>query len=246
VSAARGEFVHVQCELARLPAGSPRPERLVRRERQLLDEHAREWGSVFQRLGCACWEYRRGFVEGVGLSASSLLSQGAALFRAAPIQEVKLYGSSGLWQDLAGCAHLCRVRTLDLEKNDLGDADLQALARSPHLGELTTLLLWLNQAGDDGLFALLGANLPRLNRLDLSSNLVTDDGADLLARSPLLGQLTMLDLTANQISDVGALALAGSSYASKLALLELAKNPISLATQNTLRERFAGRVHVWG
>jgi hypothetical protein len=212
----------------------------------LLDGHAREWGSPFQRLGCTCWEYRRGFVEGVGLAASSLLSQAAALFRAAPIQELKLYGSSGLWQELAGCACLCKVRTLDLEKNDLGDADLRALTRSPHLGELTTLLLWLNQAGDDGLHALVGANLPRLNRLDLSSNLVTDRGAVTLARSPLLAHLTMLDLTANQVSDAGALALAGSVHAGKLAVLELAKNPISLATQNTLRERFAGRVHVWG
>ncbi len=246
VSAARGEFIHIQCDLARLPPGTPRPERLVRRERELLDGHGREWGSLFGRLGCTCWEYRRGFVEGVGLSSQALLSQAATLFRAAPLRELKLYGSAGLWDDLAGCAYLSRVQTLDLEKNDLGDADLRALARSPHLGGLATLLLWSNQVGDDGLLGLVGANLPRLARLDLSSNLVADPGAAILARSPLLGQLTMLDLTANQVSDVGALALAGSPYAGKLVLLELAKNPISLATQNTLRERFAGRVHVWG
>src|SRR5258708_2040694 len=89
VSAARGEFIHVQCDLARVPAGTPRPERLVRRERVLLETHAREWGSLFQRLGCTCWEYRRGFVEGVGLAASSLLTQAATLFRAAPVRELK-------------------------------------------------------------------------------------------------------------------------------------------------------------
>jgi uncharacterized protein (TIGR02996 family) len=246
VGAARGEFIHVQCDLARVPAGTPRPEKLVRRERELLDAHAREWGSLFQRLGCTCWEYRRGFVEGVGLPAAALLSQAATLFRAAPIRELKLYGSGGLWHDLGSCTWLGRVRTLDLEKNDLGDVDLEALAGSPHLGELATLLLWHNQVGDPGLLALLQASLPRLTRLDLSSNLITDLGAGALARSPLLALLNMLDLTANQVTDAGALALAGSPRAAKLNLLELAKNPITLATQNTLRERFAGRVHVWG
>src|SRR5690348_3282911 len=93
VSAARGEFIHIQCDLARLPPGMPRPERLLRRERELLEAHGREWGSLFGRLGCTCWEYRRGFVEGVGLAASALLSQAATLFRAAPVRELKLYNS---------------------------------------------------------------------------------------------------------------------------------------------------------
>jgi hypothetical protein len=56
----------------------------------------------------------------------------------------------------------------------------------------------------------------------------------------------MLDLTGNRISDTGALALAASPHAAGLAWLELAKNPISPAGLNVLRERFAGRVHVWG
>src|SRR5262249_34890604 len=135
---------------------------------------------------------------------------------------------------------------LDLEKNDLGDADLEALAGSRHLGELATLLLWCNRIGDAGLRALTGANLPRLKRLDLSSNLIADAGAGLLALSRLLSQLTMLDLSANQVTDTGARALAGSPQAGKLGLLELAKNPISLAMQNALRERFASRSGVWG
>src|SRR6478672_12482388 len=96
VNAARGEFIQIQCDLARLPPG-PRPAPLVRRERELLETHGREWGSLFGRLGCTCWEYRRGFVEGVGVAAQALLSQAAALFRAAPIDELKLYGSAGLW-----------------------------------------------------------------------------------------------------------------------------------------------------
>ena len=57
----------------------------------------------------------------------------------------------------------------------------------------------------------------------------------------------MLDLTGNQVTDSGALDPGrGSQRAGKQLLLELAKNPISLAIQNTLRERFASRAHVWG
>ncbi len=246
VIAARGEFIHVQCDLARLPSESPQASVLLRRQEQLLDGHAREWGSQFRRLGCTCWEYRRGFVEGAGLPASAFLSQAAALFHSGPVLEVKLYQAGSVIHDLAGCPYLARVRVLDLESNDLGDPDLQVLADSPHLNELTAMLLWCNRIGDDGVRALLGGSLPRLSRLDLSSNTVGDGGAEALAASLFLKQLTMLDLTGNRISDTGALALAASPHTASLAWLELAKNPITPAGLNVLRERFGGRVHVWG
>jgi uncharacterized protein (TIGR02996 family) len=246
VIAARGEFIHVQCALARLPAESPQAAVLLRREEQLLDAHAREWGSLFRRLSCTCWEYRRGFVEGAGMPASAFLSQAAALFRSGPVRELKLYQAGAVVHDLAGCPYLGRVRTLDLESNDLGDTDLEVLTSSPHLGELSTLLLWSNRVGDAGARALLGGSLPRLVRLDLSNNTVSDEGAEALAASLLLKQLAMLDLTGNRITDAGALALAASPHAAGLTWLELAKNPISPAGLNVLRERFGGRVHVWG
>jgi uncharacterized protein (TIGR02996 family) len=246
VIAARGEFIHVQCDLAHLPAEATQAAPLLRRQEQLLDAHAREWGSQFRRLGCSCWEYRRGFVEGAGLPASAFLSQAAALFRSGPVREVKLYQAGTVMPDLAGCPYLGRVRILDLESNDLGDADIEILAASPHLTELSALLLWCNRVGDDGVRALLGGSLPRLGRLDLSNNMIGDGGAEALAASLFLKQLTMLDLTGNRISDTGALALAASPHSAGLTWLELAKNPISPAGLNVLRERFGGRVHVWG
>jgi uncharacterized protein (TIGR02996 family) len=246
VVAARGEFIHVQCDLARIGPEEVRPSGRAQRERELLEAHAREWGSLFQRLGCKCWEFRRGFVEGVGLPASAFLAQGATLFRSAPVSELKLYSAASVLPELCLSPHLARVRVLDLEKNDLGDADVEALAASPHLGELATLLLWCNQVGDAGVRALVAAHAPRLTRLDLSGNTVGDAGAAALADSLFLGRLVMLDLTGNQITDAGAGALAASPYAAGLAWLELAKNPISQAGQTLLRERFADRVHVWG
>jgi uncharacterized protein (TIGR02996 family) len=261
VTAARGEFIHIQCELARISeaarnsredASSPvtppteRAADLAKRERQLLEAHAREWGSLFQRFGCKCWEYRRGFVEGVGMPASAFLSHGGALFRCAPIRELKLYQAASVLPDLCVSPLLARVQILDLENNDLSDGDLEALAASRHLGELAALLLWCNRGSDVAVRALIAGQLPRLTRLDLSGNTVGDAGAEALAASLLLKQLLMLDLTANQIGDAGALALANSPHAANLAWLELAKNPISQNAQTLLRERLAGRVHVWG
>src|SRR5882724_4595197 len=69
VTQARGEFIHLQCELAKHPAGVARPAELLRRERELLWTHGKLWGGGLDRFGCICWEYRRGFVEGVGMSA---------------------------------------------------------------------------------------------------------------------------------------------------------------------------------
>ncbi len=245
VANARGEFIHLQCDLARLAQGEPRPAQIVQRERELLATHGREWGTPFFRLGCRCWEYRRGFVEGVGLPASALVSQAAALFRAAPIDEVKLYEASGLLSDVAACPMLSRVRVLDLEKNDLGDADLDALASSPHLAKLRGLLLWSNRVGDSGLRSVLGG-LTGLERLDLSSNIIGDAGAESLSFSPSLGKFRLVDLSANQIGDPGAMALASSSYSASLGWIDLARNPIGTAGQAALREKLAGRVHVTG
>jgi uncharacterized protein (TIGR02996 family) len=246
VQAARGEFIHIQCDIARQPPDAGRPAHLVRRERQLLEEHGREWGSLFQRLGCLCWEYRRGFVEGVGVPASAFLSHGAALFRAAPIRDLKLYDAAGVIARLATSPALGRAEILDLEKNELGDGEAEALAASPYLHRLRALLLWSNRVGGEGAVALARADLPNLERLDLSHNAVGDEGAAALAGAELVGRLRLLDLTANQVTDAGALALAASPHAAGLGWLDLTKNPIGAAGQSALRERYPGRVQVWG
>lgn len=246
VRAARGEFIHLQCDLARLTADAPRRAELVRRERELVLAHGREWGSPFLRLGCRCWEYRRGFVEGVGLPAQALLSQARVLFRHAPIRELKLYEASGLLHDIVTCPLLAQVRVLDLEKNELGDADLDAFTTATALSELRCLMLWANRIGDAGVRSLAASRLPRLEQLDLSANIVGDSGAEALADSLFLGRLRKLDLSGNQITDAGGLALAHSPMVQELTWLDLAKNPIGNAGLAALRQRFAGRVHVVG
>lgn len=246
VLAARGELIHVQLDLALCPTGSPRPDALLRRERALLEQHGREWGSLYKRIGCNCWEYQRGFVEGVGVPAAAFLAHAAALFRVSPIQELKLYSAGGTLAEVAECPYLARVRILDLEKNELGDGDLEDLASSPHLGAMTTLLLWCNRIGDAGVQALIAAPWANLQRLDMSQNVVGDNGAIALAHSPMLRHLRRLDLAGNHVGDSGAEALARSPFAENLEILELRNNPIGTAGLMTLRERFAHRAHVPG
>lgn len=246
VQSARGEFIHVQLDIARHPPEAGRPLPLIARERELLEAHSREWGAPLLRLGCKCWEYRRGFVEGVGLPAAALLTHAAALFRIAPIHEVKLYHAPDVLRDLAASPWLAGLDVLDLERNQLGDEELLVLATSPHLGELASLHLWSNRVSDEGAAALARAGLARLSRLDLSNNLLGDEGAAALAASPLLCRLALLDLGGNQIGDPGAQALAASPHADGLGWLNLSKNLIGPGAQTALRERYPGRVQVWG
>ena len=244
-SQARGEFIHLQCDLARHPAGVARPQASLRRERDLLWTHGKEWGGGLERFGCVCWEYRRGFVEGVGMSAAAFVAHAATLLGLAPVRDLKVYDAAGQMAALGQCVSLASLRSIDLEQNGLGDRDVADLARSPHLGGLASLLLWNNRVGDAGLVALAAADLPALTRLDLSNNLVGDIGAVALAGSPMLGRLRVLDLTGNQIGDPGAAALARSPGAASLNWLDLTKNPVA-TSQGLLRERFAGRVQVLG
>ena len=60
--AERAELIRVQCELARLPAGDSHREALSQRQRQLLDQHAYQWGEPLQDLVDE-FDFRRGYVE---------------------------------------------------------------------------------------------------------------------------------------------------------------------------------------
>jgi uncharacterized protein (TIGR02996 family) len=243
VTAARGEFIHLQCTLSQYDADARRPAELLRRERELLAQHGRAWGASFARLGCRCWEYRRGFVEGIGLPAEALLRHARQLFALAPIREIKLYESSGHLTALAGCTALKGVRILDLENNQLDDRDLAALAESSHLPALRTLYLWSNRIGDVGLRALVQGQL-QLEQIDFSQNLLNNDGVVTLADSVFFDRLRRLVLTGNRVSDPGGLALAASPFGRHLVSLDLSKNALSAEVMSALREKYAGRVHL--
>src|SRR5207237_8177394 len=85
----RGTSVRAQCALAALPDDAPRRHDLEQAERQLLAAHAADWTrDLAGRV--SGWQFRRGFVAEVTLSAAAFLEHGADLLRSGLIHTVHL------------------------------------------------------------------------------------------------------------------------------------------------------------
>ena len=79
-------------------------------------------------------------------------------------------------------------------------AAARALARSPHVAGLKSLLLSRNHVGDAGARALAGStHLANLADLDLFENEITDAGSQALLDSPHLAGLRRLNLSGNTV-----------------------------------------------
>jgi uncharacterized protein (TIGR02996 family) len=165
--AARGELIRLQCESARLPADDPRAAELEACARRLTAEHQQNWAGPL--VGVAeRWEYSRGFVSGVTLSAAAFLEHADAVFRLGPVRHLRLRQAAQRVSELAACPLLTPVTALDLRDGGIrwGLADL---ARSPYLEHLVELDLSRNPLGATGTRALLeGAALPALKVLRLN------------------------------------------------------------------------------
>ncbi|HEX5271780.1 MAG TPA: TIGR02996 domain-containing protein, partial [Gemmataceae bacterium] len=79
----RGEFIRIQCELARRGAGDT--ARLRARERKLADAHARDWLGPLRDMQ-KNWVFRRGFIDEFDGEARKFIEQGALLCRLHPVR----------------------------------------------------------------------------------------------------------------------------------------------------------------
>jgi uncharacterized protein (TIGR02996 family) len=216
-----GEFIRIQCELARACPGDERLPSLRRREEELLGQHRREWLGPLHSLAYR-WDFKRGFPEEAALPAQDFLESVAQLFHSTPLRLVRLLKSQNWVDELAACPYLRRLRALHLSNNNLGFKGLQALLSSPYLGEIRSLRLgdnWLTE--DSGLTLAEARHLHRLTTLSLSDNMLGDEGVIQLASAPHFSRLTTLHLGNNQITDFGAQALAESPHLSRLKTLDL-------------------------
>jgi uncharacterized protein (TIGR02996 family) len=177
----RGEFIRVQCELARLPYGSPRRPGLEKREWQLYRTRGADWRLVLPEWARKWSVFRRGFVEDVQVNAGAFLQGADVLFRSAPIRCAQLSAAAPLVAELAALPWLGQLVTLDLANNALGNGGARALAGSPRLARLQALYLGGNDIGDRG--------------------------AEALAASPYLGGLQTLHLGGNPLGAAGRGAL---------------------------------------
>src|SRR5437764_1154624 len=79
----RGEFIRVQCELARLPGDDPRQLSLRKREKQLRKRHGRQWAEPLPGR-VQNWDFARGFVYWILVTPGQFLANAPSLFGQVP------------------------------------------------------------------------------------------------------------------------------------------------------------------
>jgi uncharacterized protein (TIGR02996 family) len=203
----RGEFIRIQCELARLPAADARRTELQVRADALLKIHQNEWarGLKGQVSG---YRFYRGFVETIFIDALSFLQSAERIFREAPIRHVHL---------------------LDV------DVHVGAIARSPLLERLTGLTIFASHAGDQVARAVASSERVRnLRELNLGRNRIGDDGVAALVQSATLANLTNLDLSENNLAEAAAFSLASTGNLASLSSLNLDHNFIGTSGAHAL------------
>jgi uncharacterized protein (TIGR02996 family) len=206
--AARGEFVRLQSRAQR-PAGGKE------RERELLRKHGDLWLGPLRAVA-ESYVWHHGLLH-LGVNAAALAGPAAEGLTAEEFAWVEGVTVSGL--STAGALHLAflpwlrALATLEL-RGDVGDEGAAALAESPHVGNLRTLLLRQGGIGDRGAAALARSpTLVHLSALSLAHNLFRDPGARALAASPHLAHLRQLNLEGNRIGHHGLPALRAAARA---------------------------------
>lgn len=235
----RAEFIRVQCECARWES-SPDAER---RERYLqLKSHEVELSSLWREscleelssLGVKDVRFARGFVERMHLEGDEFLPRTKNLVEWAPAlrgvlwQKMPRQSASPIQRFLASpvCAALT---TLNLMRNNLGAAGVEALASSPRLANIQSLSLRENPIGGQGMQELMNSShLSGLTRWDLTETQLSISDARALARANTLHQLEELLVSHNQIGDAGLRALANTGRLKTLKRLEIADNLIAV------------------
>lgn len=180
---ARGEFIRVQLQLserARARAGASVLTPLRRRSRELLEVGRFSWQAPVRSLVkhgvITSPMFYRGFLERVAMSMEVFLSRFDDIAKVTPIRFVTLAGVRGRVAELCRAPQLARVRGLNLDRNDLEDADIETLAASPRSSGLRWLSLNYNRGlGLAALESIAGSpHLRGLRYLSFGFNGVND------------------------------------------------------------------------
>ncbi|NBO90907.1 MAG: TIGR02996 domain-containing protein [Planctomycetia bacterium] len=218
---ARAEFIRVQIRRAS-DSSDPRQARRDRwRESELLRQHGDAWRAELPHIMGVEWEaFHRGFVvQAVLFGGETLQRHAEAVFRAAPIQWVKI-GSPSLCAPLLQSPYLARLTELNVGRVAAGWCEFGALLlSSPNLGAMRCLLLHGNRSGNALMEQLCKAHLPRLTELYLSDNDLTRHGLDRLAGRDVLPTLQTLDVRDNRLGMGSMSALASWATARSLRTL---------------------------
>ncbi len=137
--------------------------------------------------------------------------------------------------DIAGAACLSELKSLRLDRCELGPESAALLASASFLSSLRVLDLGHNKIGPQGLQAILGSRPPMLHTLGLEGNDLGDPGVSWLASAPTADGLLDVNLAYNRLRDGGAEALAASGHLRSLLALRLLDNPIGKEAGEAVR-----------
>lgn len=173
LDAPRAELIRLQLALRdQRKSGATPGLHSLDRERALIAANGRVWAG---RIGELVWRYQflRGFVEHITLTASEFLARAADIYRIAPVRHVTLSAARPQIARLAASPYVARLISLDLTDNKLGDEAIKTLAASGHIKQLRLLRLGKNELGRDAAEALVASpHLTGLQYLDFRNNKV--------------------------------------------------------------------------
>lgn len=162
---ARAEFIRLQIEIAQMSSTAVNRGEAYHqmyREMKLYDAYKVDWVSTIRALVDG-FEFNRGFVELVKLTARDFLDHAKQLFDIAPIYHLELTNVATDADELFASSHLERMRSLRMDNCGLNDSHLQLLAASPHVAKLRWLSIRENEIGMTGIEALVKS--PHLKQL---------------------------------------------------------------------------------
>jgi uncharacterized protein (TIGR02996 family) len=222
----RGEFITIQCELARTRDAAPAS--LREREAALLKKHKKAWvgefagtrieygfkgGGDYVKGTPTKWYFARGFVDGVDMQVPDFVRNAPALFSCEPVRWY--HPTNGSVSELLECTAIDKLRELVMGPWKFRGAELAELAADTKMTSLELLNLSGCRIGVKAMieFAEHAVEKPSLRRLWLAGNSFGDKGAIALSRSPILRSLHSLNLTGNKLTDVSNTAFATSPHA---------------------------------
>jgi uncharacterized protein (TIGR02996 family) len=245
----RGEFIRVQCALARLDDEDPRRWPLEEREQALLQAHKTRWRESL--TNGLTGSFRRGFIE----AASMRLTECEDFFVEAerslthhPIRKLELIARFGLrivnerstesLLRLTESPLLGQLHGLVMTGFSFNDGIVRAFAASPYLRQLRELKL--SQISVDDVARLrelvVLPSLSDLTKLHLDHIDLSVDVLRLLVNSSGLRKLSCLHLSGNRLSHEAIAVLAESRLLGQLETLHLDYNILGDAGAISIRD----------
>lgn len=232
----RAALIRAQCELERLADGDKRRKPRQREIAGLLKEHGETWTKPLAdaKIG-QDWEFRRGFLEKLTISARAFVPVAAQLFQLAPmVRAITFPDASNEVEDLADCPELANLREIDLDRMCACggcriDRELRYLFASPQVANLTFLRVSRDRIDAEVAGALAAApHLRNLRSLDLSGNPLGLEGVQAILSSTAFPRLTTLDLSSVPLQTSDIQALAKTPVPASLSTLSLCSNRIGV------------------